>query len=209
MWLERDSDSQQSNYAHCRIEAHSTEFRAWICCVSTKSCVPLKFYMQKQSQLKLKMNFWIFFFTKIISSPVFQEIIGSSSNVGYVLCTEPRRISAVSLAERVSAEMGEPSGPGKRDSLCGYRIRFESKCGRTSRLLYCTTGVVLRRLQNDPTLADVSCVIVDEVRRSKCCEIIEFSTSDSSFSLRAEKIRYRCGCRWVSEICQSLYRFVR
>jgi len=84
--------------------------------------------------------------------------------VRHVICTEPRRISAVSLAERVSVELGETSGPGRHESLCGYQIRFESRQCPTTRLSYCTTGVLLRRLQgSDANLSDVACIIVDEV----------------------------------------------
>ena len=46
--------------------------------------------------------------------------------------------------------------------------RFESKKVNTTRLLYCTTGVLLRKIQNDPLLSDVSHVIVDEVRNNEC-----------------------------------------
>jgi len=81
----------------------------------------------------------------------------------HVICTEPRRISAVSLAERVSAELGETSGPGRLESLCGYQIRFESRQCRTTRLTYSTTGILLRRLHDDANLSDVACIIVDEV----------------------------------------------
>ena len=63
---------------------------------------------------------------------------------------------------RVSEELGE-RGPGTDRSLCGYQIRFEARRCATTRLTYCTTGVLLRRLQQDPNLSDVSCVIVDEV----------------------------------------------
>ncbi|CAG2189993.1 DHX29 [Mytilus edulis] len=55
------------------------------------------------------------------------------------------------------------SGLGQRDSLVGYQIRFESKCGPNTRLNYCTTGVLLRKLQSDTTLSNVTHVIVDEV----------------------------------------------
>ncbi|XP_071120000.1 ATP-dependent RNA helicase dhx29-like [Mytilus edulis] len=79
-----------------------------------------------------------------------------------IVCTEPRRISAISLAQRVSEEMAE-SGLGQRDSLVGYQIRFESKCGPNTRLNYCTTGVLLRKLQSDTILSNVTHVIVDEV----------------------------------------------
>uniref|UniRef100_A0A8D0GSE1 RNA helicase n=1 Tax=Sphenodon punctatus TaxID=8508 RepID=A0A8D0GSE1_SPHPU len=50
-----------------------------------------------------------------------------------------------------------------QDSLCGYQIRMESRTGEATRLLYCTTGVLLRKLQDDCLLSNVSHVIVDEV----------------------------------------------
>ncbi|XP_033752111.1 ATP-dependent RNA helicase DHX29-like isoform X2 [Pecten maximus] len=79
-----------------------------------------------------------------------------------IVCTEPRRISATSLSHRVSQEMGEGT-LGSHDSLVGYQIRFESKCSPNSHLVYCTTGVLLRRLQTDPTIQDVTHIVVDEV----------------------------------------------
>ncbi|XP_077792506.1 ATP-dependent RNA helicase DHX29 isoform X3 [Podarcis muralis] len=80
-----------------------------------------------------------------------------------IVCTQPRRISAVSLATRVCEELGCESGPGGRNSMCGYQIRMESRTGEATRLLYCTTGVLLRKLQEDVLLSNVSHVIVDEV----------------------------------------------
>ena len=52
---------------------------------------------------------------------------------------------------------------GSRGTLCGYQIRFEARRCETTRLLYCTTGVLLRRLQVDPMLDNITHVIVDEV----------------------------------------------
>ncbi|EHH26500.1 ATP-dependent RNA helicase DHX29 [Macaca mulatta] len=80
-----------------------------------------------------------------------------------IVCTQPRRISAVSLATRVCDELGCENGPGGRNSLCGYQIRMESRACESTRLLYCTTGVLLRKLQEDGLLSNVSHVIVDEV----------------------------------------------
>lgn len=79
-----------------------------------------------------------------------------------IICTQPRRISAVSLANRVSQEIGD-NPPGTPNSLCGYRIRFESRTTHTTCLTYCTTGVVLRQLHSDPELKMVTHIIVDEV----------------------------------------------
>lgn len=44
-----------------------------------------------------------------------------------------------------------------------YQIRLEAKRSKATRLLLCTTGILLRRLQVDPWLASVSHVFVDEV----------------------------------------------
>lgn len=47
----------------------------------------------------------------------------------------------------------------------GYQIRLESRIGPSTRLTFCTTGILLRRLTSDDTLAGVSHIMVDEVRR--------------------------------------------
>jgi len=75
-----------------------------------------------------------------------------------IICTQPRRISAISVAQRVANERGEALG-----ERVGYQIRMESKRSMHTRLLFCTTGVLLRRLASDPLLKDVTHVIVDEI----------------------------------------------
>lgn len=80
-----------------------------------------------------------------------------------VVVTQPRRISAMSLASRVSQELGSEDGPGSKNSLCGYQIRMENRSGESTRLLYCTTGVLLRKLQQDRLLSFLTHIIVDEV----------------------------------------------
>ncbi|CAI5717797.1 unnamed protein product [Hyaloperonospora brassicae] len=82
---------------------------------------------------------------------------------GQIVCTQPRRLAAISLAERVSEELGE-SNMGTGDSLTGFQIRLETRMTHRTRLLFCTTGILLRKLQDPRTLGkEVSHVIVDEV----------------------------------------------
>lgn len=50
-----------------------------------------------------------------------------------------------------------------QSSLCGYQIRMENLSGEWTRLLYCTTGVLLRKLQHDRHLSSLTHIIVDEV----------------------------------------------
>eukprot|EP01119_Soliformovum_irregulare_P013905 TRINITY_DN3746_c0_g2_i2.p1 TRINITY_DN3746_c0_g2~~TRINITY_DN3746_c0_g2_i2.p1 ORF type:complete len:1292 (+),score=525.82 TRINITY_DN3746_c0_g2_i2:491-3877(+) len=90
------------------------------------------------------------------------ESVGSLGTVGTILCTQPRRISAMSLSDRVSQELGD-SDLDSKDPLCGYQIRMESRKGPSTRLIYCTTGVLLRKLQVESQLESVTCLIMDEV----------------------------------------------
>ncbi|CAL1529712.1 unnamed protein product, partial [Lymnaea stagnalis] len=91
----------------------------------------------------------------------YEDCIASGQEDVQVVCTQPRRISATSLAMRVSQEMGE-SGFSPREALVGYQIRFESRRGPNTRLVYCTTGVVLRQLQTATDLKDITHLIIDE-----------------------------------------------
>ncbi|XP_022738785.1 DExH-box ATP-dependent RNA helicase DExH3-like isoform X2 [Durio zibethinus] len=75
-----------------------------------------------------------------------------------IICTQPRRISAMAVSERVAAEKGEKLGES-----VGYKVRLEGMKGRDTRLLFCTTGILLRRLLVDRDLRGVSHVIVDEI----------------------------------------------
>jgi hypothetical protein len=75
-----------------------------------------------------------------------------------ILCTQPRRVAATSVAERVAEELCDRLG-----ELVGYQIRMEAKRSARTKLLFCTTGIILRRLQEDRTLQGVTHVIVDEV----------------------------------------------
>jgi ATP-dependent RNA helicase DHX29 len=65
-----------------------------------------------------------------------------------IFCTEPRRISAISLAQRVSLELGDAPGQvGTNASMVGYSIRLESNTSRNTRLAYVTNGIALRMLE--------------------------------------------------------------
>jgi ATP-dependent RNA helicase DHX29 len=67
-----------------------------------------------------------------------------------VYCAEPRRISAISLAHRVSQELGDsPGAVGTPGSLVGYSVRLESHTSRNTRLAYITYGIAIRMLEGD------------------------------------------------------------
>jgi ATP-dependent RNA helicase DHX29 len=81
-----------------------------------------------------------------------------------VYVTEPRRISAISLARRVSEELGESKNDvGTARSLIGFAVRLESKLTHSTRLVYATTGVVVRMLERPDDFQDITHVVLDEV----------------------------------------------
>ncbi|XP_029971019.1 ATP-dependent RNA helicase DHX30 [Salarias fasciatus] len=89
-----------------------------------------------------------------------EQVKGGAGAHCNILVTQPRRISAVSVAQRVAQEMG----PSLRQSV-GYQVRLDSRPPAHSggALLFLTVGVLLRKLQSNPTLTGVSHVVVDEV----------------------------------------------
>lgn len=76
-----------------------------------------------------------------------------------VVCTQPRRIAAQTLAQRVTKETGELKVGG----TVGYSVRFDQQISDATAIIYMTDGMLLREAQlQDPLLGRYSVVIVDE-----------------------------------------------
>ncbi len=75
-----------------------------------------------------------------------------------ILLAQPRRLVTRLLARRMAALRGEPVG-----ATVGYAVRFERVAGPHTRLEVLTEGVLVRRLQHDPSLEGVGLVILDEL----------------------------------------------
>ena len=76
---------------------------------------------------------------------------------GKILMLEPRRLAARQIAERMTSILGESVG-----KTVGYRVRFENKTSKDTRIEVLTEGILTRMLVNDATLDGVSIVIFDE-----------------------------------------------
>ena len=77
--------------------------------------------------------------------------------VGRLLCLQPRRVAARAAARRIAEERG-----GRVGGEVGYRVRFEARVGPETRIELLTEGLLVRRLQADPLLEGVGCVVLDE-----------------------------------------------
>ncbi|KAI9695241.1 MAG: hypothetical protein M1820_008760 [Bogoriella megaspora] len=78
-----------------------------------------------------------------------------------IICTQPRRIAAASVARRVSEERKE-----ELQDTVGYSVRFDHKPPpEVGSIMYCTTGILLARLEEDPeaVLDGFSHLVLDEV----------------------------------------------
>ncbi|CAH2002801.1 unnamed protein product [Acanthoscelides obtectus] len=79
------------------------------------------------------------------------------SKYGMIGCTQPRRVAAMSVAKRVSDEMGTRLG----DDV-GYAIRFEDCTSENTVIKYMTDGILLRESLREPDLDHYSAIIMDE-----------------------------------------------
>uniref|UniRef100_A0A1B0D7B7 RNA helicase n=1 Tax=Phlebotomus papatasi TaxID=29031 RepID=A0A1B0D7B7_PHLPP len=96
--------------------------------------------------------------TTQIAQFILEDYIKSGQGAWCNVCvTQPRRISAISVSERIANERNENLGES-----VGYSVRFESVIPRPyGSILFCTIGVLLRKLEAG--LRGVSHVIVDEI----------------------------------------------
>ena len=76
---------------------------------------------------------------------------------GRVLMVEPRRLATRAAATRLAESLAEPLG-----QRIGYAMRGEQKRSAKTQVEVVTDGLFLRRLQADPSLEGVSCVLFDE-----------------------------------------------
>lgn len=85
------------------------------------------------------------------------DLLASEQIDGRILMLEPRRLAARAAAERMADTLGEAVG-----QTVGYRVRGDSKVGRTTRIEVVTEGILTRQLQANPDLPGVGLVIFDE-----------------------------------------------
>ena len=79
---------------------------------------------------------------------------GQMGRIGH---TQPRRIAAVTVAQRIAEELGSP--PGEH---VGYKVRFQDRLQPGATIKLMTDGILLAETQGDPWLREYDTIIVDE-----------------------------------------------
>ena len=121
---------------------------------------------------------------------------------GKVLMLEPRRLAARQIAERMASLIDEPVG-----KTVGYRVRFDNKVSKDTRIEVLTEGILTRMLVNDPTLEGVSTIIFDEFHeRSINSDLALALTLQAQGILRSDlRIVIMSATIDASGICQALH----
>eukprot|EP00937_MAST-01D_sp_MAST-1D-sp2_P004537 g4537.t1 len=83
--------------------------------------------------------------------------LGSGQHIGV---TQPRRVAAITLAQRVADELG--TSVGDEESEVGYAVRFDTKTSSNTRIKFVTDGMLLREAIGDADLGRYSVVVLDE-----------------------------------------------
>ena len=83
--------------------------------------------------------------------------LGRGSHGRQIVHTQPRRIAARTVAERIASEMGVRLG----DEI-GYQVRFTDESSPRTRLRVVTDGILLAQIQRDPQLSRYDTIVIDE-----------------------------------------------
>jgi ATP-dependent RNA helicase DDX35 len=86
----------------------------------------------------------------------------SSGTSRAIACTQPRRIAAISIAQRVAEEQGLDRN-NLRKGHVGYSVRFDDQSDPLmTKIKFLTDGLLIRETMNDPILSQYSVIMVDE-----------------------------------------------
>jgi ATP-dependent helicase HrpB len=101
-----------------------------------------------------------------------------------ILMLEPRRLAARSVAMRLASQLGEEVG-----QTVGYRVRFDHKVGKNTRIEVLTEGILTRLLQQDNTLEGVGLLIFDEFHERSLHADLALALSREAQSVLREDLR--------------------
>ena len=107
-------------------------------------------------------------------------------------CTQPRRVAAMSVAKRVSEEVGCRMG-----QEVGYTIRFEDCTSPETRIKYMTDGMLQRECLIDPDVSQYSVIMLDEAHERTIATDVLFGLLKSTF------LRYSNLTSIVNEVCRG------
>jgi ATP-dependent RNA helicase DHX8/PRP22 len=100
---------------------------------------------------------------------------------GIIGCTQPRRVAAMSVAKRVSEEVGCELG-----QEVGYTIRFEDMTSPATKIKYMTDGMLQREILMDPELKRYSVIMLDEAHERTIATDVLFALLKKTLKRRPD-----------------------
>lgn len=95
--------------------------------------------------------------SQVGSRGVYASTSGILQNRGMIGVTQPRRVAATSVADRVSYELDSSDR-----NRVAHQVRYDSNVGRDTAIKFMTDGILLREIQQDFALTKYSCIVIDE-----------------------------------------------
>jgi len=102
-------------------------------------------------------------------------------NDGIIGCTQPRRVAAISVAERVAEEVGCKVG-----EEVGYTVRFMDRTSPATKIKYMTDGMLQREILIDPDIRRYSCIMLDEAHERTISTDVLFALLKKALKRRPE-----------------------
>ncbi|XP_063171368.1 probable ATP-dependent RNA helicase DHX37 [Candoia aspera] len=118
---------------------------------------------------------------KTTQVPQFLYEAGYASSSGIIGITEPRRVAAITMSQRVAAEMNLPP------SVVSYQIRYEGNVTNDTKIKFMTDGVLLKEIQKDFLLSKYHVIILDEAHERSVYTDILIGLLSRIVPLRAKK----------------------
>ncbi len=103
---------------------------------------------------------------------------------GKIVMLEPRRLAARAAARRMADLLGEEVG-----GTVGYRMRMETRVGRSTRIEVVTEGILSRMIQSDPALEGIGILIFDEFHERSLQADLGLALAHQTQSLLREDLR--------------------
>jgi len=103
------------------------------------------------------------------------------ANKGIIGCTQPRRVAAMSVAKRVSEEVGCELG-----QEVGYNVRFDDNTSAATRIKYMTDGMLQREILLDPNLTRYSVIMLDEAHERTIATDVLFALLKKTLKRRED-----------------------
>ena len=106
---------------------------------------------------------------------------GGFADDGVIGCTQPRVVAAMSVAKRVSEEVGCKLG-----EEVGYTVRFDDCTSPSTRIKYMTDGILQKEILMDPDLRRYSCIMLDEAHERTIATDVLFALLKKAIKRRPD-----------------------